>query len=423
MSSAVDPALKRAASRRRIRRLSVTLLTLCVLLAGGYTAAIALATAPAPEVELAADAEQESAADPASAQAIVDAHTLPTAVGWLHRDEIWSNSADTHPIASISKLVTALVCLEQQPLDPGAEGTVHVWTERDRALQEDYLARDGVAYPIPVGTEVTTRQMLTLMLLPSANDFASAYAYSVFGDNDAFIAAVDAWKAEHGIESLTLVEPSGMDEGNTATAEDVLRIGRLALANPTIAEFTRTPHAELPWGIGLVENTNPLLSRTPGMLGLKTGRSSVAGYNLVAAQQSSASGRELVGIAVTLSRGSAEERIQSTSAALAALAAAPQPVGLVAEGETVGTATTVDGEDIPLVTTASASAVLVPGESASRIAELKPLDAGKAGRVAGVIRVETPTGSEAVPVVTAEAIVEPGFWWRFTHPAAVLGGG
>ncbi len=423
-------------SRRRARRLTATLTVFVILVAGGYTAAAALTPLPAPIVEATADLQQTVAADPAAAQAAVDAEALPTAVGWLHDDEVWTNDGEAgtgeanteatsteqaHPIASISKLVTVLVGLEQQPLEAGADGPVHVWSAEDQALTDAYLARDGVAFPIPVGTEVTTRQMLTLALVPSANDFAAAYAYSIFGDNEAFVAAVDDWKARNGVDSLVLAEPTGMDERNAATASDVLRIARLALQQPAIAEITRLPQAELPWGIGVVESTNPLFGVLPDVLGVKTGRTSVAGYNLAAAQASSASGRDVVKLSVVLGRASEEDRVASSVAALTALDAAPQTVDLVAEGEEIGTAVTVDGLRVPLVTTGGASAVLLPGEAATRIAELDPLGEGGSGQAAGAVRVETPVGVEEIPVVTTAAIVEPDLWWRLTHPALVFG--
>lgn len=421
MSTSVDARARHRALRRRTRRLAAILTALVVLTAGGYTAACAFAPLRAPAVQLTGEAERQFAADPAPAQAAVDAEALPTAVGWLHDDEVWANTEEAQPIASISKLVTVLVGLERQPLAAGEEGPVHVWTAEDRARTDAYLAQDGVAYPIPVGTEVTARQMLTLALIPSANDFAAAYAYSLFGDNEAFVAAVEDWKARQGLDSLALAEPTGMDERNAATPSDVLRVARLALRQPAIAEIARLPRAELPWGIGVVESTNPLFSALPEVRGLKTGYTDIAGYNLAAAQASSASGRDLVKLAVTLGRPTEEARIESSLAALAALEAAPQPVELVAKGEELGTAVTVDGVSIPLVASAAASTVLVPGEATTRITELGSLGPGEAGRSAGTIRVETPSGPQEVPVVADADIVEPDLWWRLTHPAEVFG--
>lgn len=391
-----------------------------VVIVGGYAVIVANAPLPAAAVEATIELEQTISADQSPAQAVAHARSLPTAVGWLDDGAVFANDDSAYPIASISKLVTILVALEAQPLEPGSDGATYTWTDDDDALQQYYVSLDGIAFPIPAGTEVTTRQMLTLALLPSANDFAAAYARSVFGDDETFLTAVADWQHTHGIESLAFVEPTGMDEANVASAADVVRIGRLALANPTITEFTSLQSAELPWGIGVIENTNPLLGELPGVIGLKTGRSSVAGFNLVAAQQTSFGGRELVKISATLGRNSGEERAAAARETLAELEPLPATTSIVDEGELVGTVTTAWGDETSLVSSGSATAVLTPGESAARTLTLSQVGAGAAGQPAGVIRVEAPAGVSEAEVVTAGEITEPGFWWRFAHPFALM---
>lgn len=408
-------------SRRRIRRLTVTILVTALVLGfGGYATAIALTPAPDPTVELTIDEEQQVDADSAAPIAAVDGQAAPTAVGWLDGEQVWANTDESVPIASLTKVATVLVALEQQPLDAGAAGPTHVWTEEDAARQNEYLAADGIVFPIPIGTEVTVREMLMLALIPSANDFAAAYAFSVFSDNDAFVAAVDDWAARHGLSTLRLVEPTGMDANNTASPADLVRLARLALANPVVAEIVAMPSATLPWGIGTVESTNQLHHLLTDVRGIKTGTTSVAGSNLLSAQGGEADGREFVKIAAVLAREGDADRVDSSIAVLAALDSAPQPVKLVAEGTRVGTATTVDGFEVPLVTDSSASTVLLPGESATTRATLSDLGAGAARQHAGTVTVASPTGDTEIAVVTTEAIIEPGYWWRFTHPGEVF---
>ncbi|GAA1626964.1 D-alanyl-D-alanine carboxypeptidase family protein [Leucobacter chromiireducens] len=415
------------APRRRGPWLAGGIAGAILLGAGGYTAACALTPLPAPRIAPTDHAEWDAAAAASAELAtatvadLVAAQPGPAAVGWQDSEAVWSTDETPRPIASISKLVTVLIGLERAPLAPGEDGPVHVWTAADASRQQAYLADDGIAFPIPVGTEVTTRQMLTLALLPSANDFAAAYAAMTVGDDAAFAAAVSEWAERHGLATLSLAEPTGMDEANVASAADVVRIGRLALANPTLAEFTRMPSAELPWGIGTVENTNPLLTQLPGTVGLKTGRSSVAGYNLVAAQETTASGRPAVKIAAVLGRDSGSERARHTSALLTGMDSAAQPLPLVLPQDLVGTAVTVDGHTVELVADGSASTVLFPGERATRTVELTPISTGAEGQRAGTIQLSAPTGDAAVPVITATTIREPDLWWRVTHPALVFG--
>ncbi|MHA3725207.1 D-alanyl-D-alanine carboxypeptidase family protein [Leucobacter sp. HY1910] len=447
-----DAKRKKPRTRRRKRRAAGTIAVVTVLVlaaAAAYTAAAAGAAVPDPELMLTEPAPQPVAASEEPAQAAVDAQPLPTAIGWAESEGVWSNDEQAYPLASVSKLVTVLVALETRPLAPDSDGETHVWSEEDAAQQAAYLADDGVAYPVPVGTEMTERQMLTLIFLPSANDFADAYARWVFGSNEAFLAAVEAWKQKHGIASLEFVEPTGMDEGNRATPADLVRIARIALANPTVTQFTNVVSAEMPWGIGTIENTNPLLTELPGMVGLKTGRSSSAGFNLVAAQRVDAHGREVTKISVTMGRGSVEERAQSGRDMLAAMDTLPQVVPIVEAGTQVGEAVSVMGDQQPLTAATAASAVLLPGELATLEVALGAGAAGAgaavsnaapdqavptaatassdgqadsgAGEVVGSVTISAPASSEVLPVVQTGSFTEPDLWWRVTHPEVLWG--
>ncbi|GAB2573605.1 D-alanyl-D-alanine carboxypeptidase [Leucobacter ruminantium] len=419
MNTSEDPSPTR---RRRRRALTATLLTVALALAAaGYTLTAANATLPEPRIEAASEAARTVAPDPAAAQAAVDARELPTAIGWAEDEEVWSNDDNAYPLGSITKLITVLVCMDAKPLEPGAEGETYVWTAEDAARTDEYLAVDGVAYSIPVGTELTQRDMLKFIFLPSANDYAHAYALWTFGSNEAYLAAFEAWKQRHGLESISLVEPTGMTPDDRASAADLVRVARLALQNPTIAEFNGMQTAEMPWGIGTIENSNPLLGVMPGVIGTKTG-TIFSSYNLIVSQRVDVGGREAVNIAVTLARPSKTARADSGREMLEAMAALPQQVEIVAEGEEVGTAVTADGQRVRLVTSAGASATLLPGEAAEVEARLADrLRAGDAGAEAGVLLVSSPAGEQEIPVVTDAAIVEPELWWRLTNPGTLFG--
>lgn len=406
---------------QRRRRTVFILVLLLVLGGGGYVTAVALAPLPELQSTLTVEAQTQLEADTTGAAEAATAQSLPTALAWADGEQIWANDDGSYPLASLTKLVTVLVCLEAEPLEPGADGPVHVWSAADRQQQLEYQARLGIIYPIPIGTEVTTRQLLLMSLLPSANDFAAAYANSVFGSNDEFVAAVDDWRKRHDLESLRIFEPSGMDERNVANAADMVRIARLALADPTIAEFTSMESADMPWGIGRVENSNPLLGAMEGIVGLKTGSLSVVGFNLVAAQRGEASEREYTSIAVTLARPTRGDRVDSTRDVLNAMSKLPQELTVVEEGEVVGSVTTWQGQQIDLVAAGGAVSLLLPGETVSRTVKLHRLAAAPSKSPAGEITVTAPTEIEPVSIVTTAAIIEPDLWWRITHPGELLG--
>ncbi|KAM9861917.1 D-alanyl-D-alanine carboxypeptidase family protein [Leucobacter sp. BZR 635] len=419
------------------RRFIATGGAVAVLAAGGlYVSASALVPLPVPEFTAAVGATESFPADDAGVRAAVDAESLPTAVGWLDGDEVWANDDDPHPLASITKLVTALVGQEAAPLAPGEEGPLYTWTDEDTAFQEALAEVDGIAYPVEAGTEVSQRQLLTLALVPSANDFATAYARSIFGDTASFVAAASDWADRHELASLRVTEPSGIDDGNVASAADVVQLARLTLSDPALAEIVALERATLPWGIGEVENTNPLLAETPDSVGVKTGHTELAGYSLAAAARGTAAidaaaidaaapglaasdgaatdsadttaERELTRIAVVLGRDSVEARTEDAERLLGVLAQQPQTIIASTAGEPVGSFTSVDGQVVEVTAAESYAELLVPGEELTR-----SLD-GVA--VADSITVAGHRGTHPVPVRLEGHFTDPTLWWRLTHP-------
>jgi len=407
--------------RRRIAAGIIAGIVVALLALGGYSVAVAVAPLPTLKPVLSAEVEAsaEFEGDGAVAQAAVDAQSAPTAVGWLDGDTVWTNDDGQYRIASLTKLITVLVALEHQPIEDGSDGPDYTLTEADAALVDEVLAQNGTFAPAPVGTTLTTRQLLELILLPSANNYAIAYAEWVFGSNDAFIAAANEWLQQHELDSVHIVEPSGLSDDNVAAASDIVRIARLALANPVIAGIVSQSTAQIP-DIGEIQTTNRLLGE-PGVIGLKTGTTFPSGYSLAAAKQTDAHGREVVAIAVTLDRVDAQARADDTRATLAAVDSAAQQIELVQEQSIYGSITTWTGNRIDLIADSSASTVLLPSETATLSVALDDeAPASARQHPVGTIEITTPLGAEQVSIVTSAAIVEPDFWWRFTHPGELF---
>lgn len=371
-----------------------------------------MADLPEPTLALEVEETREFSLDDASLTALVEAESLPTAIGWGEVDSpVWSNDDAAYSIASITKLVTVLVGQEAEPLGVGEDGPNYTWSVEDQQIQNELLALNGVAFPVPVGTEMTRRQMLNMALIPSANDFAISYAYSNFGDRAGFIAAVDDWADRHDLASVEIHEPSGMDSENRASAADIVRIVRLVLADPVLAEIVATEHFTAPWGIGEVTTTNPLFDLMDGVVGAKTGTTDAAGYNLAGAASGEFEGRALTRISAVLSRNSYDARALDSVRLLEELDPLPETVEFVATGEPVGTLTSVDGQVVHLVTDGEASAVLVPGETATRTISAD----------ATSIAVVSPAGETEIPVIQTSEFIEPDLWWRITNPSLVFG--
>ncbi|WP_217133666.1 hypothetical protein [Leucobacter chinensis] len=409
---------------RSKKPLLVSLSATCALLlaGGGYVAAVAAAPPIKPTFAEAEGALAPIHHDDTQAHEMVLAKPKPTAVGFAEQDTVWSNDDTAYPLASISKLITVLVCLDAAPLDPDLStwGT-YTWTEADRERQEAFIADEGVAFPMPVGTEIPLTDLFTLIFLPSANDMVTAYAYTVFDSNDAFVTAVHAWAEKNGLDSIEFREPSGMDEGNKASPSDLVRVGRIALKDPVITQFITQESAYVE-GAGYVENTNPLLGVEQGILGIKTGRSLSAGFNLLVAQERTSNGRSYEQISATMGRGSLRERADSGREMLGELDKLPLSVAPLQAGELLGTLTDWSGATIEVTAADAATEVtLLPGESVTREGlTVKTPETAENGAAVGTITVSTPAGEEQIDLVTTAPLTQPDLWWRVTHPGDVL---
>jgi hypothetical protein len=101
-------------------------------------------------------------------------------------------------MASITKLVTALMILDQMPLTPGESGPSFTFTSRDRQSYYDYLAKDESALNVPVGGSLTQYQMLQGMLIGSAGNYTDRLVSTIWPNDRVFAAA-----ARRGSRSTT----------------------------------------------------------------------------------------------------------------------------------------------------------------------------------------------------------------------------
>ncbi len=222
--------------------------------------------------------------------------------------EIVASSNAALPMASVSKVVTALLVLEARPLEVGQQGGDYWFTEQWNREYEEYLARGESALKVPVDGMLTQHQLLQGMLIGSACNYADILVESIWGDQAAFATAAAEYLEDRGIDGITMVEATGIDPRNTATATALIEVGRLALAHPVIAEIVATAEVDLP-GAGRVENTNELLA-DPGVVGLKTG--TLDGSNLLSAKEIPAGGETARVWAVVLGQPDDEARFSAS---------------------------------------------------------------------------------------------------------------
>lgn len=179
------------------------------------------------------------------------------------------------PIASIAKVMTALVVLKHLPLDGTAEGPTLVVSDEDVADTARRANRDESVVRVRAGERLTERQALMALLLPSANNVAVMLARYVSGTADKFVGEMNATAKTLGMTHTTYTDPSGFDSTTVSTAADQLTLAQHAADDSTLAEMMSTASYKLPVA-GTVANTDTLLGNN-GFVGMKTGSDNAAG--------------------------------------------------------------------------------------------------------------------------------------------------
>ncbi len=329
-----------------------------------------------------------------------------------------SSTDSAASIASVTKVVSSMMVLDALPLQPGEHGPEFHFTYSDNADYWDYRRANQSALDVPVGGALTEYQLLQGTLLGSANNYIDRLAREIWGSDAQFAQAAKLWLANHGLDDITVVTPSGFDEANVATPEALLRLAHIAMQNPVFAEIVGTRSVELP-GAGTVTNTNGML-QDEGVVGIKTG--TLVGWCLLTAKDVTVDGTTVRLYAAVLNQGSNDERLAVTRSLFAeAEAALASAMPAVAAGTVVGEISTAWGTDIDVVVDDDATVLLWNGATADATVEFELGDQRTDGDDVGTLSVIGPVNATTVDVSLAENVDGPSPWWRLTHPLELLG--
>jgi serine-type D-Ala-D-Ala carboxypeptidase (penicillin-binding protein 5/6) len=179
------------------------------------------------------------------------------------------------PIASVAKVMTAYRVLRDHPLRRGEDGPSITLTDADVADTDRRRGRQESVVSIAAGEQLTERQALLALLLPSANNIAAVLARWDAGSTGRFVGRMNATARTLGMSHTRYTDPSGYDDATVSTAADQVRLVDRAMRLPVFASIVATATATLPVA-GIVHNTNTLLGYD-GFVGVKTGSTSAAG--------------------------------------------------------------------------------------------------------------------------------------------------
>ncbi|MGY1941248.1 D-alanyl-D-alanine carboxypeptidase family protein [Nocardia gipuzkoensis] len=195
---------------------------------------------------------------------------------------LWSRQPNTPvPIASIAKVMTALVVINSGDLDQAI--TV------PREIIAYCTEYDGSTAGLAPGEVLTARQLLYAMMLPSGCDAAYTLADAYGPGHDGFIARMNDTARRMGLAGTHFTDPSGLpaptDHSTYSTPADLVTLGLRAMSTPEFRDIARSKSYHVPAGPGnrahLWQTTNLLLHDYPGAIGIKTGWTDAAGTCLL----------------------------------------------------------------------------------------------------------------------------------------------
>ena len=197
------------------------------------------------------------------------------------------NPEEELPLASITKIMTAIVALES-----GKEDDEYMITS-------GYLVGEN-SMGLTEGEVISLKDLLYGLILPSGNDAAETLAGNFPGGREKFIEAMNNKAKSLGLKNTNFTNPSGLEgDGNQyTTAYDLLVITNYAMKIPLFRQVVRTVNHHIPYSLEHKEfyltNETNLLTSYPGVAGVKTGFTPEAGFCLVTYLDFK--GHELIGV-------------------------------------------------------------------------------------------------------------------------------
>ncbi|HZV49185.1 MAG TPA: D-alanyl-D-alanine carboxypeptidase [Candidatus Dormibacteraeota bacterium] len=312
------------------------------------------------------------------------------------------------PTGSVAKVMTALVVLEEKPLQVGEQGPTIRVTEEDVQDYRQMLAQEQSVVPVVAGEALTEYQALQGLLLPSANNFALMLARWASGSLQQHLDRMTAEARRLGMMQTTFADASGFSPETRSTPSDLIRLGEAAMQNPVIARIVAQPQAVLPVA-GVVYNVNAVLGQD-GIVGIKTGNTPEAGgCYLFAATDRLDDGREILLFGAVQGMETLRDAFVAAEALLRVMRLTLEIRHIVHRYQVVGHYQAPWGASTDLVVTRDVDLALWPGADVSVTLHARPISPPvPRGATVGSLHLTVGGSSYDIPVVTVRAVPGPG---------------
>jgi D-alanyl-D-alanine carboxypeptidase (penicillin-binding protein 5/6) len=327
-----------------------------------------------------------------------------------------SGNEQAIPAASVTKVMTALVILEDKPLkinDPGPTITI---TDIDvQSYNADVADRESVA-AVQAGEQITEFQALEGMLIPSANNLAETLARWDAGSIDSFVAKMNARALALHLTHTRFADTSGANPASVSTPTDLMSLGMSAMQQEVFAQVVGMGSADIPVA-GTVYNVDGVLGQS-GIIGIKTGSGLNTGANFLFASQISVDGVPITFYGCVMGQPTLADTFAAAKTLIGAMEAALHVRKVIVRNQTVATYITPWGAQTDLVSSVDVELIEWPGMVLRQRLDARTLVLDKplpAGTQEGTEHMVLGGYNLDIPLVTADPMYPPGRFWRLTR--------
>ncbi|HEX9559862.1 MAG TPA: serine hydrolase [Candidatus Dormibacteraeota bacterium] len=318
------------------------------------------------------------------------------------------------PAASVAKVMTAFVVLNDKPLKKSEQGPTIVITDADvQEYQADNAAKQSVV-EVRAGEQLTELQALQALLIPSGNNIAFTLANWDAGSAAAFVAEMNKLAKKLGMNHTRFADAAGASDQTVSTPTDLLTLGMTAMKLDVLAQIVATTDVKLPVA-GTVYNVDYALGEA-GLIGIKTG--SGFGANFLFAASVTVGGFTITIYGCVMGLPTLDAAFASAKALIYAMQTQLHIVRVLSKYVAVGSYELPWGGRSDLLSTTNVDLVEWPGmilRQTVRAPALTIKDPIPRGTNAGVLNMVLGDYNLDVPLTTSDAIYPPGRFWRLTR--------
>src|SRR3984893_15585355 len=320
------------------------------------------------------------------------------------------------PIASVAKVMTALIVLEEKPLKKSEQGPSILITDADvQAYQSDKADQQSVV-AVQAGEQLSEYQALEGLLIPSGNNIAFTLANWDAGSMAGFVTKMNTQAKALGMAHSTFADAAGALAQTVSTPSDLVVLGITAMKQPAFAQIVARTQATLPVA-GIVFNVDYALGQS-GIIGIKTGSGLNLGANFLFAASTNVGAFTVVMFGCVMGQPTLDSAFTAAKALIAAMQSQLRVSRVLSQYESVGSYELPWGGRSELLSTADVDLVEWPGTILKQTLRAPSLSISQPippGTSEGTLRIILGNYQLDVPLTTRSAMYPPGRFWRLTR--------